>query len=311
MFITKVYAATTEATAAAGLDYASLAWKLFIALNVLVITVLAASFVSKWVRRKITEKQGDKHQELAMLYGRIAFIVVIAVGVTIGLSAAGIPLQWFSGAIGLGLGLAMQGPVGNFVAGIVLLSNDKFNLGDFVILDDAKGTIVDIQSRVTTLRAIDGAQISIPNTDLLTKKVTCYTRNPVRRVDIQIGVGYGTNLKEACELIRQVINKNPAVEPEPEAVVLVASVADSAVILEARVWVESHAKWWLTQSELTREIFDALQAAKIDIPYPVQTLRVDAASSDLLANQPNLLGNLQKIEQQKAAAIFEKVPVEG
>lgn len=292
-------AASTTSAAGSSLDFASLAWKIFLAANVLIITVVLGSLASKWVRRKIVGLHGDQHQELALLYSRITFLVVAAVGATIGLSAAGIPLQWFSGAIGLGLGLALQGPVSSFIAGIVLLSNDKFNIGDFVVIGENRGTIVDIQSRVTTLRGIDGAQISIPNTDMLSSQVVCYTRNPVRRAEVQIGVGYGTNLAEVTALIEQIVRSHTGVEPTPEPVVLVSSVAESAVVLEARFWVESHSKWWKVKSELTHQIFDALQNAGVDIPYPVRTLRVDADSSAELAGKPakKLRQNLTMSEQ--------------
>ncbi len=294
MLIETAFAATdTEAA----LGYSDIAWKIFIALNVVAVTVIISSLLSRWVRRKLEAKQGDKHRELVILYSRITFTTVFFVGAIVALSMAGIPLQWFSGAIGLGLGLALQGPVGNFVAGIALLSNDKFNIGDFIEVDGTKGTIVDIQSRVTTLRGTDGTEISVPNLHMLTNKVICYTKNPVRRIDFQIGVGYGTNLKAAQDLVLKTIQASPVVEPEPSTVVLIAEIGESAVMLEIRAWVDSHSKWWEAKSELTHAVFDALQSAGIDIPYPVRTLHSESQNST--APQANTA---------KTAAVFERVP---
>ncbi len=298
MLIETAFAATAEKTTTA-LGYSEIAWKIFVALNVVVVTVIVGSLLSRWIRRKLEAKQGDRHRELVILYSRITFTTVFLVGTMIALSMAGIPLQWFSGAIGLGLGLALQGPVGNFVAGITLLSNDKFNLGDFIEVNNTKGTIVDIQSRVTTLRGVDGTEINIPNLDLLTNKVICYTKNPVRRIDFRIGVGYGTNIKKAQELILKAIKTNPAVEPEPNSAVLVAEIGESAIVLEIRAWVESHSKWWEVKSELTHVAFDALQSAGIEIPYPVRTLHSETQHP-----------TVPQTNNTKAAAVFEKVPSE-
>ncbi|MCK5472321.1 mechanosensitive ion channel family protein, partial [Candidatus Gracilibacteria bacterium] len=88
-------------------------------------------------------------------------------------------------------------------------------------------------------------------------------------------------------------------------------IADSAVILEVRFWTESKSAWLIAKSDLTRDVFNALNEAGIDIPYPVQTLRVDEFSSDILAKNPPLLKNLKNIEKSKHAEIFKKTPLEN
>lgn len=284
---------------------------------IVVVAFILATLVRTWVQKILRKKQGDRHQEIVILYGRIAFTTVLIIGVVVGLTAVGAPLEYFSGGVGLGIAFALKNILMNFFAGIILLSNNKFNIGDYVILDEkTKGTIVDINSRATSLRSMDGGEITVPNADMLSARVTCYTKNPVRRHLIEIGVGYGVNLKEASDIILKVIKANEDIEPEPEPYVLVSEVADNSVRLEARFWTVSSAQWWITKSKITEEIFNTLQKAGIDIPYPVRTLRVDRDSSDLLAAQPNLLKNLEKIEAKKEAqaavkkAVFTPTPNE-
>lgn len=273
---------------------------------IFVASFVIATILRSWVQKMIRKKQGDRHQELVILYGRIAFTSVLVIGAIVGLTLVGAPLEYFSGGIGLGFAFALKDILINFFSGIILLSNDKFNLGDFIIVDpdsqgksSTMGTIVDIKSRATSLRAIDGGEITVPNANMINAKVTCYTKNPIRRHEISIGVGYGANLKEASELILEIIKANKDVEPEPEPIVLAAEVGESAVTLSARFWIDSKAKWWIVKSELTQNIFNTLQEVGIDIPYPVRTLRVDKDSSDLLANQSHLLENLEKIKANK------------
>ena len=291
--------------------------KIILGVAAFIVTYFLANFLRNWVHRIIRKKQGDQHEEVCILYGRIIFTTTFVVGTMIALTVMGAPLEWFTGGIGLGLAFSLRSFLANFFAGIVLLSNSKFNLGDFVILDsDANGkssilgTIVDIQSRATSLRGYDGGEITVPNLKMLESAVKCFTKNPIRRHVIEIGVGYGGNIREACELIQKIISADKNVQPEPPVTVLVKEVADSAVILQARFWTESATKWWVIKSDLTRGIFDALKEAGIDIPYSIQTLRVDEFSSDILAKNPPLLKNMENIEKSKHAEIFKQTPNE-
>jgi small-conductance mechanosensitive channel len=275
---------------------------------ILIVTFFLATFLRAWIRRLIEKKQGDQHKETKILYGRVVFALVMSIGTMIALTVIGAPLEWFSGGLGLGIAFALRGILANFFAGMMLLSNNKFNLGDFVALDPDRdgrsavnGTIVDIQSRVTSLRGIDGGETTVPNIKMLESSVMCYTKNPIRRHAIQIGIGYQENIKEVSDLILATIATNKDIQPEPAAVVLIKEIGDNAVILEIRFWTVSASKWWITKSEITRNIFDALNQSGINIPYPVRTLRVDEASSSVLTQHTDLLDKLGKIEKAKLA----------
>jgi len=286
--------------------------KIVLGLTAFAVTYFLAILLRTWIKRIIRKKQGDKHEEVQILYGRIAFVGTFAIGGMIAFTIMGAPLEWFSGGIGLGLAFAMQKILGNFFAGVILLSNNKFNLGDFVILDEnTMGKIVDIQSRATTLRAIDGGEITVPNTKMLESNVKCYSKNPIRRHSIEMNIGYGSNIKAVSELIKKTVETNENVQPTPATFVVMKEITDNALVLEVYFWTESQLKWWIVKSDIKRDIFDALRSAGIDIPYPVQTLRVDKNSSDLLATDPHFLEKLEKIEAEKQVApqkVFTPAP---
>jgi len=308
-FIPTAYAAASDVAETGVLDFAALAGKIILACVLIMATLIAALGLKKWVQYAIRKKQGDQHEQLVILYGRIAFTSVLVAGVLMALMITGMPLELFSGALGLGLAFAFKSPVANFIAGIALLTQDKYNLGDFIAIGEAKGTIVDITSRATSLRGIDGTEITVPNIDLMTKQVICYTKNPIRRREITVNVGYGTDLRQAKEVLLNVMRKHHAIEPEPGPVIIVDEIGDSAVVLQCRFWVDSKSQWIETQSELTAQLLEAAQTAGIDIPYPTQTLRMDNTTKKVLKPQPDMLQKLHAIEDAKEPE-FQAVPTE-
>lgn len=257
--------------------------------------LIGAFVLRTWVRSVIYKKQGDQHEEVAILYSRITFSVTLVVGFFLALIVAGAPLEWFSGGIGLGLAFALRPILANFFAGIILLTNDKFNLGDVIEMDSGEiGRIVDIQSRATSIRLLDHSELTIPNTVMLSTKVRCYTKGSFRCHEIEIGVGYATDLKQAEKIILQTLNEYEDIEKEPAPFVLVQKIASSAVIFKVRFWLASKGlKWWLIKSDVLRAIFENLKQAGVEIPYPVQTLRVDSQSSELLAKSQYFAGSLR------------------
>lgn len=318
-FVPTTLAATPEADAAVS-SIPGFLMNIAISAVAILITFFIATLLKMWVQRMISKKKAVQHEEMRILYGRVVFTAAMAIGITISLTIVGAPLEWFTGGIGLGIAFAFRGILANFFAGMMLLSNNKFNIGDFVMLDpnkdgssDISGTIVDIQSRATSLRDVDGGEITVPNMRMIESAVKCFTKNPIRRIAIRVGVGFHTNIKEASQLIKEAISSNKDVQPEPPVSILTEEISDSAIVLEGRFWVESTAKWWLTKSDITHNVFNALTEAGIDIPYPIQTLRVDEDSSGLLAKNPHLLENLEHIEHAKHEGkkpIFQKTPVE-
>jgi small conductance mechanosensitive channel len=238
---------------------------------------------SLWVARIMKEKVVDKvsakfaedDQDILILIGRTTYVAVLCVGATIALSIAGIDLTAIIAAIGFGFGFAMQDLVANFVAGILILLNRPFSIGDFIQVNSTVGKVEEIQSRATILKALDGTKVIVPNADLFKNQVTSFTSNPFRRIDIDVGVDYRTDLPHASRVILEALRAHQKVLQDPPPAILLDSFGDSSVDFIARFWVESRSPFLKIKSEVTHLIKQHLDAAGIEMPFNTQNLVFD------------------------------------
>jgi len=242
--------------------------------------VFACSFVfanmmKNKVVDRVSEKLRDDDKDVLILIGRATYLAVLAVGVTISLKIAGIDLTAIIAAIGFGIGFAMQDLVMNFIAGVLILLNRQFTIGDFIKINDTVGKVVEIQSRATILKALDGTRVIVPNADLFKNQVTSFTSNETRRVEVAVGVEYRTDLAHAHQIILEAIQENPHVLTNPAPAILLDSFADSSINFFVRFWVDSHSNWLNTKSEIIHLIKQHFDKAGIGIPFPIRTLVFD------------------------------------
>lgn len=321
-----------EETAAASSSLIDLLGQGLLGLVVFALGLVLAMAARSRVKAFVEARAGEQHRTLVLLYSRITFIGIALTGALVGLMTAGVPLQLFAGGLGLGVGLAIRDPLENFIASMMLLVQDKFGVGDRVQIGEERGTITDIGIRTTTLRGFDGVQITIPNIDIISSRVTCLTRNPLRRISIEMWAGYDEDIDRCKEIILATLKKDPRVEVEPTPTVRMIGFGDANITFEARAWVTTET-WLDAKSDLMRDIWNALAEANINISYTVQTLRIDKENSGILADQnpetprhpllqrlareqpvlapePELLKNLEAIEQAKSEPAFAELPAE-
>lgn len=242
-----------------------------------------ANFVRDRVVSHISEKfvgddaDGEAHssQDILTLVGRATYVGVLGVGITIALKIAGIDLTAILAAVGFGIGFAMQDIVMNFIAGILILINRQFTIGDFIQINDTIGQITEIQSRATVLKSLEGTRVIVPNASLFKNQVTSFTSNPFRRVDVPVGVDYRTNLAHASQVIREVLESHDQILNEPAFAIVLDSFGDSSINFIARFWVASRSNWIKTKSEIIQEIKKRFDAEGISIPFPIRTLVFD------------------------------------
>jgi small-conductance mechanosensitive channel len=203
---------------------------------------------------------------------------VILVGVLVAFSAAGVDVDRLTilfGALGVGVGFGLQNVVNNFASGLIVLFGQGINYGDEIQLDEFAGVVRDIGLLQSTVRTYHGADVIVPNATLVSSTVVNWTRDDVdqRRVDIPVGVAYGTDPKTVIDLLEGVAAKSPQVagKPAPRAVFL--GFGDSALDFQLNVWF-SEDNWYTASSELRLEMSDALNAAGIEIAYPQHDLHL-------------------------------------
>lgn len=248
---------------------------------VLVLTLFLAKIVSRMVTQSIIKKRGEElKQGSIILIGRVVSVSIFVVGLILSLQIIGLEdMGWLLGAIGVGIGFSLKDLINNFISGMVILMNNEINIGDIIAVEDIKGTIVDIQIRATILQSFDGTKVTIPNGIMLSKKVTCYTANPFRRIDFNIGISFESDIEKAKNLAWQILCQHQRVEEDPSPDILVTQLDDSAVNLKIRFWVKSRGSRWLhVRSELIRDIKAEFDKNNIEIPFPITTLHGSKSS---------------------------------
>lgn len=272
---------------------------------------LVAKFTKERVLDRVSKKISEDDQEILVLIGRATYVGVLAVGITIALKIAGIDLTAIIAAIGFGLGFAMQDLIMNFIAGIFILVSRHFVIGDFIQINGTIGQVVEIQSRATILKALDGTRVIVPNSQLFTNEVTSFTSNPFRRIEIEVGVEYRTDLAHAQQIIFEALKEHHEVLEEPAPATVLDEFDDSSINFLVRFWVDSRSNWVGTRSQVIHLIKDHFDKAGISIPFPIRTLAFDKDTENTVVpvyEMENVDMEKHKTERgQEEAALAEQV----
>ena len=194
------------------------------------------------------------------------------------LSAAGFPMEKFTlltGAFGLGIGFGLQNVVNNFVSGLILLFERPINIGDTVDVDKYTGTVSRIGIRSCTVRTLQGAEVIVPNSALVSNSVINWTlSDPRRRVEIPVGVTYGSDPTRVMELLIETVKVVPGVLAEPAPSAFFLGFGDSSLQFEVRFWAPDQDTHLALKSLAAVAVNNALVGASIEIPFPQRDLRV-------------------------------------
>lgn len=177
------------------------------------------------------------------------------------------------GAAGLAIGLAMKDSLSNIAAGLMLLILRPYKVGDYVDSGAASGTIEEMGLFTTTLKTVDGIFISAPNNAIFGGPVKNYSRNPLRRADIVVGIAYGDSLPKAIEVLTEYLKQNELVIQDPAPEVLVSELSDYSVNLNLRFWATSE-KYWDAYWNVKEEVKAVIESAGLNIPFPQRVVTV-------------------------------------
>jgi small conductance mechanosensitive channel len=233
--------------------------------------------IGGWARRRLARLgKSYKHldETLFNFLGNIARYVIIVFAFLFVLNTFGVQTTSFVaviGAAGLAIGLALQGTLSNVAAGVMIIFFRPIKVGDFVEVNGKMGTVKDITLNYIELAAVGNFQIIIPNSQVWGNTIENYSVYTTRRAEWTFGVGYGANLKNAEEIIRDTIMADPRSHAEPEPFVQVNNLNESSVDFLVRVWCDS-AVYFQYQADMKRLVKEALDAGGIDIPFPTRTM---------------------------------------
>jgi len=216
---------------------------------------------------------------------RLLHYALVLIGFSVAISMAGIGLEKFAilaGALGVGIGFGLQNIVNNFVSGLILLFERPVKVGDTINIDDQWGTITKIGLRSTVFETLDRAEIIVPNSDLISQKVTNWTlTTDVSRIVLTVGVAYGSPLDKVLEILMRVAKEQPDVMDDPPVSAIFTGFGDSSLDFELRVWITDINKRLKVKSELGLAVDRHFREAEISIPFPQRDLHLRSIEANL------------------------------
>lgn len=204
-----------------------------------------------------------------VLYGLLLAIVVISALGHLGVdttSAAAL-----LGGAALAIGLALQDQLSSFAAGVMLIIFRPFAKGNFVDIGGTMGVVEDLKITNTVLKTLDNQLVWVPNAKVWGNTITNFSALPIRRADLTIGIGYGSDLKKAKDILMGILSSDERVLADPAPTVLVKELADNSVNFAVRPWMKSP-DWWVTRCEIIEKIKLEFDANDIEIPFPQRTM---------------------------------------
>lgn len=171
------------------------------------------------------------------------------------------------GAAGLAVGLAMKDSLSNIAAGLMLLFLHPYKVGDYVDAESVSGTIKEMGLFTTVLMTPDGLYVSAPNSVIFGKPIKNFSRNPLRRSDITVGIAYGDSLPKGIEILKKMMMENELILKDPAPEVLVADLADSSVNLTLRYWTSAQ-NYWPAYWSVKGMLKPTIESAGLNIPFP-------------------------------------------
>jgi small-conductance mechanosensitive channel len=221
------------------------------------------------------------------LPGTITMLVrysIVAIGFFVAVAAAGFPLTSFTivfGALSVGIGFGLQNVVNNFVSGLILAFERPIQLGDTIEVGQLLGEVKSIGIRASTVRTFDGAEVLVPNGDLISAQVINWTLSDQRRrIRVPVGVAYGTDPQRVIDLLTEVAASHEDVLPDPATVVLFRGFGESSLDFEMRFWTSAHDRWMQISSQVAVEVNRVLKEQGIEIPFPQRDLHLRSVDGD-------------------------------
>ena len=276
----------------------------FIASIIVILIFWFLSIVFKKVVYKLLGSR-SRHQNLVKVFQRVGGALIIFIGFMIAMVIAvpGFTPAKLIGALGIGsvaIGFAFKDIFQNLLSGILLLISEPFRIGDQIVSGDYEGTVEDIKIRATTIKTYDGRQVVIPNSDLYTSALTVNTAYKQRRLQVAVGIGYEDDIEAAKAEILQALDKVESVSKKAQPSVIATGFGDSTIDLMVRWFIEdgTQANKVTSIHQVIVEIKSALDAADVNIPFPIRTI-------DL--SDPSVTSIVNKLHEQKAIDVNNDV----
>ncbi len=246
---------------------------------ILVIGWMLAKLVTSMVRKGLGK--GGVDPTLIGFVSNLLYMGLMALVVISALGQIGVNTTSFAaiiGAAGLAIGFALQGSLGNFAAGVMLIIFRPFKAGDFVEAGGVAGVVEDVQVFATIICTVDNKEITVPNGSITGSSIVNYSTKPTRRIDMVFGIGYDDDIKQAKQILEDVVSADPRVLADPPPTVAVSELADSSVNFVVRPWVNS-GDYWPVLFDITENVKLEFDRQGVSIPFPQTDVHVHQAAA--------------------------------
>ena len=259
------------------------------AILLLIVGWLIAGWAARRVR-KFSERSERIDKTLTLLFANATKVIILIAVVIAVLNQFGIQttsLVALLGVAGLAVGLAMQGTLSNFSAGVMLLLFRPFSVDEAVSISGITGVVDEIGLFSTRMHTFDNINMIIPNSNIWGANISNFSTNPTRRIDMVFGISYSDDINKAMKIVREALDADERILKDPEPMIVVGELGESSVNLYVRPWANA-ADVWPARFDLTKDIKERFDKAGITIPFPQRDLHVNQkASEQLLETKKN------------------------
>jgi small conductance mechanosensitive channel len=242
------------------------------AIIILILGRIAAGMGKKLITRLLIRAKTDT--AVISFVGTLSYFLILTFAILAALSKFGVETTSFIavlGAAGLAVGLALQGSLSNFASGVLILIIRPFKIGDFIEGAGVAGTVKEIQLFSTILSTPDNIKITVPNAKLFGDVIKNFSGYDLRRIDLEVGIGYGSPIGKAMEILNAVIKEDSRILSDPQPQIAVSTLADPSVNIVFRPWVRKE-DYWDVRFDLTRRVKESFDRNEIEIPFPQQVV---------------------------------------
>lgn len=247
---------------------ATILTKFFLVLEAVAILVVTI-FLVRLIRSKFEKLEATHEQQRTAinLLEKISTGFLIVIGITIALKTVGIDMSLLVSVALLGLSYGLKDVIKNYVAGILIFFKAPFKIGDVVKIKKYIGKVEKMDLQSTTLKTFDYRDITIYNSDVMSQSIANYSRYPMRRMEVDVRLGYGSNLEKATRLFEELLKSEPAVLKNPRHNIVFKKFSDSGTIVQLKFWVAMPCNMLKIRSSIALKIHELVDEQNLLMPY--------------------------------------------
>lgn len=244
----------------------------------IVLGMIARNALNRKILRRFKIDEGTTYT-----LSRISQYIIITIGALISFQFVGIDLSGLAvifGLLSVGIGFGLQNVTSNFISGLIILFERPITVGDRVTVNNIEGDVIEINIRSTKVRTVNNISIIVPNSEFVSKDVINYSHgDPTYRLDIDVGVSYGSDLETVLKALQEVADENNYILSEPKAQVHLIEFGDSSWNMQLRAWIGNVKDHPHVRNELNKAIVRKFREYDVEIPFPQRDLHVRSSIS--------------------------------